>query len=288
NARSRFFLIPNDATAGAYDVLTALWYDRNNSNTINTGDFMVDDRLFAGAMAVRRTTTLTVPVVSGRRGQTVALQATLRQSLDNAPLSGRTLTFKVNNAVVGTALTDSAGTATLNYTIPLTMPLGNQTLRVEFDGDTTYAAGFSTNALSVAPVRVQGQVSLEGIPNPQGTPVRFLLQAGNQQETIDLNLGAGGSFAFETNLAGAAIVRVRTPGGVWLCAQTNATLSNLTTLQFALMAGDLNQDGVIDDADLLQVLFAFGSNSPEADVNRDGIVDDADLLTVLFRFGQGC
>lgn len=51
---------------------------------------------------------------------------------------------------------------------------------------------------------------------------------------------------------------------------------------------DVNQDGVVDDADLLQILFAFGTrrcNHP-ADVNQDGIVDDADLLQVLFAFGE--
>jgi hypothetical protein len=38
------------------------------------------------------------------------------------------------------------------------------------------------------------------------------------------------------------------------------------------------------------VLFAFGqsgSSLPE-DVNGDGVVDDADLLIVLFSFGSGC
>jgi len=40
---------------------------------------------------------------------------------------------------------------------------------------------------------------------------------------------------------------------------------------------------------LLNVLFAFGqTGSSPADVNCDGIVDDADLLSVLFAFGQGC
>lgn len=50
-------------------------------------------------------------------------------------------------------------------------------------------------------------------------------------------------------------------------------------------AGDVNNDDIIDDADLLQILFAFGSNNFEADVNGDGVVDDADLLLVLFNFG---
>jgi hypothetical protein len=52
--------------------------------------------------------------------------------------------------------------------------------------------------------------------------------------------------------------------------------------------GDVNDDGCVDDADLLIVLFAFGGSNPLADVNSDGIVDDADLLIVLFNFGNGC
>ncbi len=56
--------------------------------------------------------------------------------------------------------------------------------------------------------------------------------------------------------------------------------------------GDTNGDGCIDDADLLTVLFAFGTpgtgSTRHEDINRDGIVDDADLLEVLFHFGSGC
>jgi uncharacterized membrane protein len=56
--------------------------------------------------------------------------------------------------------------------------------------------------------------------------------------------------------------------------------------------GDTNGDGCVDDADLLNVLFAFGTQgtgtSCHEDINLDGIVDDADLLLVLFNFGQGC
>jgi len=56
--------------------------------------------------------------------------------------------------------------------------------------------------------------------------------------------------------------------------------------------GDTNGDGCVDDADLLAVLFAFGSagtgDTRHEDINKDGIVDDADLLQVLFNFGSGC
>lgn len=56
-------------------------------------------------------------------------------------------------------------------------------------------------------------------------------------------------------------------------------------------SGDVDANGCVDDADLLAVLFAFGSTSSElgrVDVNCDDVVDDADLLAVLFAFGSGC
>ena len=51
-------------------------------------------------------------------------------------------------------------------------------------------------------------------------------------------------------------------------------------------AADVTGDCCVDDADLLAVLFAFGTTgvSP-ADINEDFVVDDADLLLVLFQFG---
>jgi hypothetical protein len=54
--------------------------------------------------------------------------------------------------------------------------------------------------------------------------------------------------------------------------------------------GDLDGNGCVDDADLLQLLFAFGQQGADlaADLNGDATVDDADLLQLLFAFGQGC
>jgi len=51
--------------------------------------------------------------------------------------------------------------------------------------------------------------------------------------------------------------------------------------------GDVDGNGCVDDADLLEVLLGFGRVGV-ADVNCDGTVDDADLLAVLFNFGNGC
>ena len=55
--------------------------------------------------------------------------------------------------------------------------------------------------------------------------------------------------------------------------------------------GDVDNNGCVDDTDLLAVLFAFGcpfEGLERVDVNCDGVVDDADLLIVLFNFGSGC
>jgi len=54
--------------------------------------------------------------------------------------------------------------------------------------------------------------------------------------------------------------------------------------------GDDTGDGCVDDADLLNVLFNFGSFGIgiPGDVNEDFFVDDIDLLIVLFNFGCGC
>jgi hypothetical protein len=69
-----------------------------------------------------------------------------------------------------------------------------------------------------------------------------------------------------------------------------AFFDNLRIRAIATLAqeGDVDGSGCVDDADLLIVLFAFGSSDPSADINQDGIVDDADLLIVLFNFGMGC
>lgn len=54
--------------------------------------------------------------------------------------------------------------------------------------------------------------------------------------------------------------------------------------------GDVNDDGCVNDTDLLLVLFAFGNTgeNQQEDLNGDGIVNDTDLLLVLFNFGNGC
>ncbi len=78
-----------------------------------------------------------------------------------------------------------------------------------------------------------------------------------------------------------------TGGPIPTCARTYTVNINIYSGGLSTR-GDVNNDCVVDDADLLQVLFAFGTSDPNSDVNRDGVVDDADLLIVLFNFGSSC
>lgn len=77
---------------------------------------------------------------------------------------------------------------------------------------------------------------------------------------------------------GTARVNLATYGrGMW---QINTPL---------VVAGDVNGDGCVNDADLLTVLFAFGATGNRLeDLDNNNVVNDNDVLIVLFNFGTGC
>ncbi|HMN97382.1 MAG TPA: hypothetical protein PKC43_13270 [Phycisphaerales bacterium] len=52
-----------------------------------------------------------------------------------------------------------------------------------------------------------------------------------------------------------------------------------------LCFGDINADGVVDDADLSFLLAAWGTSNSLADINGDGIVGSADLSLLLAAWG---
>ncbi len=189
-----------------YTIPESLAVSTHNVTFAFAGDFFFSARTATvAALTVQKAnTSLSVVNRSGFIGQTIQLQATLRRTTDNAPLTGRSVQFRIDGNPVGSANTNASGIATLNYTIP-NIACDNHTIQAVFAGDSWYNAG-----------------------------------------------------------SGDATLTVR-------------------------LQGDVNGDHVVDDADLLAVLFAFGqTGSRPEDVNSDGVVDDADLLIVLFNFGQSC
>jgi hypothetical protein len=49
--------------------------------------------------------------------------------------------------------------------------------------------------------------------------------------------------------------------------------------------GDATLDGVVDVADLVQVILHWGDDGGSADINADGVVDILDLVEVIISWG---
>ena len=101
-------------------------------------------------------TTLAVSTASGTFGGTVDLSATLTVSSGGAAVGGQTVTFKLNGTSVGTATTDSSGTATLSNVSLSGISAGTYASGVSasFAAGSGFAGSTGSAALTVAPVQV--------------------------------------------------------------------------------------------------------------------------------------
>jgi thermitase len=140
-------------------------------------------------------------------------------------------------------------------------------------------------------VPVRGRVQIQGYTGSyNGRTVEVVLRpvgGGSPLATASGTLNATRDFEVSFfNYLGYYDLAIRAQGTL-LKRVPNARMRypGVSGLNLTLIPGDVNGDNVIDDADLLQVLFAFGANNPSVDLNGDGVVDDADLLLVLFNFG---
>jgi len=140
-------------------------------------------------------------------------------------------------------------------------------------------------------VPVRGRVQIQGYSGSyNGRTVEVVLRpqgGGSAITTESGTLNSTGDFEVSFfNYLGYYDLAIRAQGTL-LKRVPNARMRypGVSNLNLTLIPGDVNGDNVIDDADLLQILFNFGANSPANDLNGDGVVDDADLLLVLFNFG---
>ena len=90
-------------------------------------------------------TTLTVSPASGQGEESVNLTGVLTGN--NNPIPNELIIFSVNGNSIGTATTDSSGTAILSYTITETS--GSYSIDVTFGGDSIYCPSEGTNTLTV-------------------------------------------------------------------------------------------------------------------------------------------
>jgi len=132
-----------------------------------------------------------------------------------------------------------------------------------------------------------GRITISGYTGSlEGKTATIRVKQGTQTRTYTATLAANGQYAVPIDLSGNIEVLAQVAPGL----ARKVSLSNVSApVQqnfLDLTNGDVNGDNVVDDADLLQVLFNFGGSDSASDVNGDSTVDDADLLIVLFNFGS--
>ena len=113
-------------------------------------------------------TTIKVNPVSGLKGKTVNLTATLTDS-DGNPVRDASVQFSVNGTIIGSVNTDNNGIATLPYTI--TQTSGTYTILTNYLGNNIYTTSSNTNKLQVT-------------HTPTSTVINALI--GNKGETVNL------------------------------------------------------------------------------------------------------
>ncbi len=131
----------------------------------------------------------------------------------------------------------------------------------------------------------QVQINVLYLPTPSGDLLLFNRRDGNNTyKKVFVYRGSGASWTPYLELTGDEPLPDGTTPNPFARDVLNFTFGDGPDPS----AGDVNVDGIVDDADLLAVLFAFGQTGADLaeDVNGDGVVDDADLLTVLFNFGS--
>jgi hypothetical protein len=112
------------------------------------GDY--GDRSLSALVAVTNTATnIKVTNLSAAAGHAVTLSALMQRSVDGVPLSGKTITFKIDTTIIGKAVTAANGVASLRYNVPLSLGAGNHDIAAIFAGDPDYAADSGTGTLVV-------------------------------------------------------------------------------------------------------------------------------------------
>ena len=132
------YTIPSGTALGSHTVAVAFVGDATDNAASGSGTLTV----------TKANTTVAVTPVSGARGTSVTLTATLTRLTDGAVLTGKMVTFTVDGASVGTGTTNSSGVATFSYAIPAGSTAGSHPLAASFAGDAGQNAGAGSSTLT--------------------------------------------------------------------------------------------------------------------------------------------
>jgi len=233
-------------------------------------------------------TVVSVSNVSGRRGETVTLTAKLTRKHDGALIINRMLRFKVDGIVVGSALTNIGGVASVAYTIPNDASIGAHQILVEFAGDDPLNPSKGTGTLNVAPNIhvVSGRVDLQDYSaDPTDTSVTIEIRNPGSTTPLETHIVLldGNLYAFGTTLEGTYDLAAK--ASHWLRhTRSSIAIRGDVTVNFSLINGDVDGDNEVTLFDFGELVAAFGSLPGDSNWNTNADLDGDEEVT-LFDFG---
>jgi Carboxypeptidase regulatory-like domain/Dockerin type I domain len=141
--------------------------------------------------------------------------------------------------------------------------------------------------LTAVPGTITGVVKYEKHPDQTGIAITILsggAQVAQGQSTAD------GSFQFSNVPAGQYLLKFSAPGYLSASATIDVQPGQGASVQVTLMAGDIDNNGVVDLADAGFIGANYGVQAPpapaQADLNGDGFINLVDLVLVGKNFGK--
>ena len=210
------YLIPSGAS-GSLAVSAAFAGDLADSPSSGTGTLTVTSI----------PTTIVVANASCLSGGSVTLGATLTRSDTGAPLPNVTLSFLVNGASAGTAITDVNGNAALVYVVPVGTAAGTLSITVNVTGGTgiTYSAVTGTLTVTAVPTAI----AVPSVSGPSGASVtlsamltRSDTSAGLSGKTLSFAVNGTAVGVGTTDANGNVTFAYAIPAGTAIGTQTIA------------------------------------------------------------------
>ena len=143
----------------------------------------------------------------------MTLRASLHRVVGGAAVSGETVTFSVDGASVGTAVTDGTGQASLAYAVPAGATSGSHPITVSFAGDGNYQGGTGTNTLTVKSATVLSVANVSG-QHGMSVSLSAVLTAGGSAlsgKTVSFKVDGKSVGTAVTDPAGAASLSYAIP-----------------------------------------------------------------------------
>jgi hypothetical protein len=159
-------------------------------------------------------THLMVNDVTGKHEGHINLIAVLKDENNNS-LSGKTVTFAINGQTIGTAVTDSTGSAKLIYNIKQT--IGNYNITANFKKDDIYATSTNNGILKVNPTNTKFIVKNITVKNGDKTNLKAVLndEIGNPVSGKTIN------FIINSKIIGNAITDVNGVANTYYIAHSS-------------------------------------------------------------------